>query len=419
MQSPKYSIVIPTYNHCDDLLKPCVDSILKYSSLEDIELIISYNGCTDETKHYVTYLTRMFENKGLGHHIKYYASDKPTGFIQAVNNGIKVSTGQKVVILNNDIVLLEQEKNTWLKRLDVGNFSGVLSLPSEITKRNFFVFFCVMIDRKVIDKIGLLDETFDLLGGCDDIDYCYRAEQAGFTLIDVGYKNDFPIYHIGEATLHQPELIDAYKKSFYNNELKLAKKVNPEHYRYMLSNNYERAVFLKGDPVFPRETQRYNWARQNLLGTNILEIGCSTGYGRQFFQDNISYRGLDYDPVIVEVAKEQNWHENCFFEWADINTYDLGEYSTIIAFEVIEHLDNGLEIVEKLKDHCERLLITVPHNEPKGFWGEHHRLHGLNESNFPNFKFAYINHAGEISNVMQPVTPENPSNLMICRWDNE
>jgi hypothetical protein len=35
-----------------------------------------------------------------------------------------------------------------------------------------------------------------------------------------------------------------------------------------------------------------------------------------------------------------------------------------VAFEVIEHLDNGLQIVEQLKNYCRRLLITVPHNEP-------------------------------------------------------
>lgn len=30
----KYSIVIPTYNHCDDLLRPCVESIYKYTDME-------------------------------------------------------------------------------------------------------------------------------------------------------------------------------------------------------------------------------------------------------------------------------------------------------------------------------------------------------------------------------------------------
>lgn len=200
--------------------------------------------------------------------------------------------------------------------------------------------------------------------------------------------------------------------------LALAKEHHPDWYRWRLTNNYERAVFLKGDHVFPRETTRYLWANQNIYGDNILEVGCSTGYGSQFFPSQIEYLGLDYDPIIVSVANEQNWGDTRSFAQADINKYQIGFQDTIIAFEVIEHLDNGLEVVEKLKKHCKRLLITVPHNEPKGFWGEHHKLHGLTEANFPGFKFNYINEAGKVSEVMDPVSEKNRCNLMLCRWDN-
>ena len=172
--------------------------------------------------------------------------------------------------------------------------------------------------------------------------------------------------------------------------------------------------YLKGDAVFPRETQRYEWAEKNRAGLTILEIGCSTGYGVQFL--NAHYLGLDYDPIIVEVAKEQNWGDYVEFNWADINTYQLDFYDTIIAFEVIEHLDNGLEIVEKLKNHCHCLLITVPHNESKGFWGEHHKLHGLTEADFLDFEFEYVNQHGQISKEMQPITEQNICNLMLCKY---
>lgn len=197
------------------------------------------------------------------------------------------------------------------------------------------------------------------------------------------------------------------------------KKYDPNHYRYLLSNNYERAVFLKGDPVFPRETTRYLWANRNLLGRKILEIGCSTGYGSQFLPNDVNYLGLDYDPVIIQVANEQQWNENISFVYADINTYPLSQYDTIIAFELIEHLDNGLEMAQKLKKHCKRLLLTTPHNEPVGFWGEHHKLHGLNESHFPDFKFNYINEHGYISEDLQPISDQNKCNLMIMSWDHE
>jgi len=197
------------------------------------------------------------------------------------------------------------------------------------------------------------------------------------------------------------------------------KQYDPNQYRFLLSNNYERAVFLKGDPVLPREATRYLWANRNLLGKNILEIGCSTGYGSQFLPNNINYIGLDYDPIIIGVAHEQEWGLNTSFSLADINTYPLAQYDTIIAFELIEHLDNGLEIAQMLKKHCKRLLLTTPHNEPVGFWGEHHKLHGLNESHFPDFTFNYINEHGYITEIVQPVSDQNKCNLMIMKWDRE
>lgn len=200
-------------------------------------------------------------------------------------------------------------------------------------------------------------------------------------------------------------------------KLAYAKQYDQEYYKYLLSNNYERAVFLKGDPVYPREATRYLWANRNLLGKNIFEIGCSTGYGSQFFPNDINYIGLDYDHTIIQVAREQEWGLNASFTNADINTYPLAQYDTIIAFELIEHLDNGIEIAQMLKNHCKRLLLTTPHNEPKGFWGQHHKLHGLNESNFPDFQYNYINEHGYISETLPEINDKNRFNLMIMRWD--
>ena len=201
--------------------------------------------------------------------------------------------------------------------------------------------------------------------------------------------------------------------------LEYFKKYDPNHYKFLLTNNYERAVFLKGDPVYPREATRYLWANRNLLGKNILEIGCSTGYGFQFLPNDVNYLGLDYDPIIIGVANEQGWGKGASFIYSDINVFQLQQYDTIIAFEFIEHIDNGLEIAQKLKQHCKRLLLTTPHNEPVGFWGEHHKLHGLNESHFPNFKYNYINEHGYISETLPAINEQNKFNLMIMSWDYE
>jgi len=405
----KYSIVIPTYNNCEKYLKPCIDSIIKYTEMTDIELVISANGCTDNTEQYLYYLYSAIPN------LVVVWNKQAIGFARATNEGIKAATSDKIILLNNDTVLLDQTKNKWLELLDQGDVNYVLGQYSEITHRVFGIFFCALIQRKVLDSIGLLNPDY-ATGGCEDIEFCYEAEKAGFGLVECSNNGTYPIYHKAEGTMHDPQLVQNWEQKFLLNQLKLAKKYNTEWYKWRLSNNYERAVFLKDDRVFPRETTRYEWAAKNIQGTKILEIGCSTGYGSQFLPKTTRYIGLDYDPIIIEVAKEQNWGDERFFEQADINSYILGYYDTIIAFEVIEHLDNGMEIAQKLKNHCDRLLMTVPWNEPKGFWGEHHKLHGLNESHFPDFEFEYINHAGDISSIPQSIDNQNISNLMMLKW---
>lgn len=377
--------------------------------MENVELIVSANGCTDNTKAYLDYLKTAIPN------LEVVWNYNAVGFAKAVNAGILLAETERIVLLNNDTIILD---NNWLEKLDAGGgISTVWTQWSDITQQRFGVFFCVMIYADVFQRIGLLNEEYET-GGCEDIEFCYKARWNDIKIHANWDDGSFPIYHKAEGTVHDPELVSDWSNVFLLNELKLAKKYNTEWYKWRLSNNYERAVFLKGDEVFPRETQRYEFAGKNVLPGSVLEIGCSTGYGYQFLQSP-AYIGLDYDPIIVDVAKEQQWSDNATFYQADINTYELGQYTNIIAFEVIEHLDNGLEIVEKLKQHCKRLLITVPHNEPKGFWGEHHKLHGLTEKDFPGFTFSYISHDGTISDNMQAVNAANPSNLMICRWDNE
>ena len=423
----KYSIVIPTYNHCEKYLKPCIDSIIKYSDMTNIELVVSANGCKDNSKAYLEYLKTAIPT------LKVVWSDEALGYSKATNEGIKVATTNHIILLNNDTLFLEQNKDQWLDILskpfsdpDCG-ISCIIKGHSEPADKMFAVFFCVMVHRKVFDKIGLLNEEYGV-GGGEDTEFSIETEKAGFKVIEAfeklwdgsQYTGGFPIYHKGEGTMHDTSLVQGWDNIFLQNSLKLAKKYNYEWYRWRLSNYWERAVFLKGDLVFPREVTRYEWAAKNLLGNKVFELGCSDGYGRQFFPDDIEYTGLDYDTIIIEVAKEQGWNgiNNTFIN-ADINQYEIGQYDTIVAFEVIEHLDNGLEIVERFKKHCKRLLITVPMNEPPGFWGPHHKLHGLNERHFPGFEFNYINEQGQISDVPQNITPENPCNLMICRWNRD
>ena len=82
--SPRYSVIIPTYNHCDDLLKPCLESIAQFTDLSTVEVIVVANGCVDHTREYV---------ESLGEPFKLIWMDEAAGYTKATNVGIKAATG--------------------------------------------------------------------------------------------------------------------------------------------------------------------------------------------------------------------------------------------------------------------------------------------------------------------------------------
>ena len=68
----------------------------------------------------------------------------------------------------------------------VGNSTQATIEPKQIIYSEArLAFVCVLIRREVIDDIGLLDERFTGYGG-DDVDYCWRAQEAGWKLAVTG-----------------------------------------------------------------------------------------------------------------------------------------------------------------------------------------------------------------------------------------
>jgi len=412
----KVSIVIPTYNKCDELLKPLCESIIKYTELNDIEIIIVANGCTDNTEEYV---------KSLGPPFKIIVHPDALGYTKSTNIGILASSGEFILLLNNDCIILPQQKNWWIDCLiqpfendkKVG-ITGPLKSFCGHAKREFMVFFCVMIKQNLFNQFGLLDITFSP-GGAEDTDFSIKVQNGGYKILQVPgdelklsgglMVGCFPIYHAGEKTVGE---LSNWQDIFSRNSHYLAKKYDP-NYRYELTNGFERAVFLNNDEVSGLELTRYKWARENIIGNSMLEIGSTSGYGSQFFPA-MEYTGVDYEKKISDVSRWEFGDKNHTFVHADINSFDLQQYDNIVAFEVIEHLDNGLELVEKLKKHCKNLLITVPYKEPQGFWGHHHKLFGIDESGFKDFNIKYIDANGDILDQPNPHT----FNLMLMRYQN-
>jgi GT2 family glycosyltransferase len=238
----KYSIVIPTYNHCSDLLIPCIDAIFEYTNIQDIELVVSANGCTDDTFDYLFDLAKRMAANGLSENLKVVWHNEALGYAKAVNAAVRVSTTDNIVLLNNDAFLLPQHKNAWLTELESRfisdpscGISGVIDCLSPFTNRMFVIFFCVMIKRAVFDKIGLLNEEYGI-GGGEDTEFCFEAEQAGFTLAALN-NSWYPLYHAGEGTMHDGHLSQEQLLANKNkNEAIMAKKYNPSLYQSLFNS---------------------------------------------------------------------------------------------------------------------------------------------------------------------------------------
>lgn len=264
----KYSVIIPTYNHCDDLLKPCVESIFKYTNLADIELIISANGCRDNTSLYLDELRYKFNQLNLSKNFQVAWSDEPLGYPKATNEGIKLATTDKIVLLNNDCVLLPQNQNHWLNLLD-NNFthfpkcgiSCVVKDFTRITNMPYAIFFCVMIRKDLFDEIGYLNEEYTP-GSGEDIEFSYLAQQKRYEIHQISdttsgdkfFTGSFPIYHVGEGTVHDKELMPEWASIFLKNKFKVANKFNQEWKKMKIQNDKKIGVIT---PVFNDVTRMF------------------------------------------------------------------------------------------------------------------------------------------------------------------
>lgn len=184
-----------------------------------------------------------------------------------------------------------------------------------------------------------------------------------------------------------------------------------------LGNDFERAVISADEDlsIYPREVMRYTFASQFIKnGDRVLELGCSSGYGQRIINKDIIYYGMDYDKNIIDYASEQ-FPDGHYIQW-DLEKEEIeGYYDVIIAYEVLEHLENGKQLAQDLKNHCNILICSVPYHEVPGFWGKHHKLHSLTEKDFPGFNYLYIMENGLIN--FKPERFEG-LNLLLMTYEN-
>lgn len=243
----KTTIVIPTFNGLE-LLRTCIDSIRKYT-VTPYDVIVVDNGSTDGTTAY------CIEQK-----LTFVSFAHNRGFPAACNAGLRIASGEALLLLNNDVIVTPNWLTNMLACLyssdSIGMagptsnyvsgrqqvdlpFVGVEQFqqiaagsnatdPDKWQEIERLVGFCLLFKRELADAIGLFDERFSP-GHYEDDDYCYRARLRGFRLM---MCKDVLVYHKGSA-------------SFRNNEhTELAQLIERNHRLFIDKWGFDPRIYI-------------------------------------------------------------------------------------------------------------------------------------------------------------------------------
>ena len=214
------SIIVLNYN-AGELLLNCIDS-LKKSTYQNIEILVVDNISSDDSH---TKCKKQFPD------IKLIQNRKNLGYCGGNNVGIKEAKGEFIVILNPDTIVEEnwldemfnafnefgdglyQPKIISLNESDIIQSTGnmihvfgfgfardkgkkIIEKKEEIEKIGYASGTCLFTTKKVLEKVGLLDEFLFLYH--DDLDLGWRAAQIG---INSYYVPESKIFHAESYSL--------------------------------------------------------------------------------------------------------------------------------------------------------------------------------------------------------------------------
>lgn len=264
---PKVSIVIP-FKDKPELLKQCVGSIFTKTTYKNYELILVSNNSTEQATHDL--LTELEKDK----RVKVFHWDHPFNYSKVNNFGVSKSTGDYLVLLNNDTEVIT---DSWLEELvgvasqpgvgavgptlyypdakngiqHAGVVVGMNTMAGHVFRhrqigewtdfglpswpRNYLAVTgaCVVVSRKLYKKMGGLDEIFTVAG--QDVAF-------GIKLHEAGYRN---IYWPFAALYHH----ESISVGSYDTGIQLD---------YDHSLDYYKPYHEKGDPYFNKNLDLMN-----------------------------------------------------------------------------------------------------------------------------------------------------------------
>ena len=283
--TPKVSIVIPNCEHAEDL-KRCIDSIYEKSVYDNYEIIVVENnskgseirGYYEELKNgglkdivkVVDYTAWKAEQNGADA-TQQGAATEGFNYSAVVNYGVKNSTGDYVILLNNDTQVITvnwiEELLMYAQREDVGAVGAKLYFPDRKIQHAGVVLglgahrtaghshygqagmnlgymgrlcyaqdvsavtgACLMVSRAKYDEVGGFDEGFAV--SLNDVDFCLRLRQKGYLNVFTPFAE---LYHY--ESLSRGLDLEGKNAERYDKE--------SEHFR-----SKWKAVLDKGDPYY-------------------------------------------------------------------------------------------------------------------------------------------------------------------------
>lgn len=207
MKKPKVSIIVTNYNG-GQILLDCIES-LKKVNYPNFEVVLVDNRSQDGS------FEEAIQNKGKLKLIS-YKNKVDLGFTGANNKGFELSTGDYILLLNNDTKV---DKNLLTKLVDrmeadpkIGAAQAkikMMDVPNHLdnagsflTRTGFLVHWgfgrkdgkefdkekiifsakgaCLIAKREVVDKVGLFDGDF--VSYIEETDFCWRVWLAGYKI---------------------------------------------------------------------------------------------------------------------------------------------------------------------------------------------------------------------------------------------
>lgn len=346
-----YSIVILTYNQLE-YTKVCIDSIRKYNSADNCEIIIVDNHSTDGT---VEWLKDQVD-------IKYILNNENRGFPTGCNQGIELSQKDNdIFLLNNDTVImpnsifnlrmgLYSDENIGATGAISNNvsyyqqisqqyedFNGYMNfaISNNITNNNSYdqrvklVGFAMLIKRHVLDKVGLLDERFTP-GNYEDDDLSLRIIVEGYKLL---LCKDSYIHHFGSVSFRK----------------------NADKYNELLSinsNKFKEKWGFKSEDTINIRYELVELIDEKKDGKmKILDMRCRTGATLQAIKNkhkNCEIYGVEDDVTLANIAGNICDVCNVNIETDELK-YEDKFFDYIILDDILEKIYNPDKFIVKIK----------------------------------------------------------------------